>query len=358
MEEETEITFDHSYIYVNHEKFFPIIREQVSDFESLDSANGLLISVNCHEQDLDWNALYSQAEQAVSRGKWIVWELEFNLKEKPLFIEDSSSFFSYGLVIEEFLANLWQPFKEKTLGVSLFRGDVDFAKYFLWTEQHERHFQEKALEYPLLNTDPHSKEFLKRLFSADVFAEYLHRLASFLPDNLLAFCLLDVSSVESSAELSLLLSKERFQHLLLALKKSKVSLGHLNWEEGSCLGGWFGTGAPYFSTVPEIATGVCLPSGEQMSTDVLASLDKTFLELARFNIPFRVIEESKLNDCWDGIDDLIVLSSSVSAQGLRKLQGFLAAGGRVVSVGSSLGVANEVSLPELTKHLSEAEVLF
>ncbi len=351
--EEVEITFDHSYIYVNQEKFFPIIQEQVGDFDPSDSANALLISVKCFDDDIDWDTCYYQAEQAVLKGKWILWELDIKTGNFPMFIQDSALFFSLGLSIEEFLRRLWKPFKEKSLGVSLFRGSTHFTENFLWTEQHEIHYQERILECPLL-----PKHLLRQMFGADVFVEYLHRLASFLPDSLLVFCLIDVSFVKSTAELAFLLSKERFQHILLGLKKCRAPLGHLNWEEGACLGGWVGRGAPYFSSVPEIKTAVCLPLEDKISPEVLSALDAVFLELGRFDVSFRVIDESHLNECWDGIDDLLVLTSSLSSQGLRKLHGFLAAGGRVVSIGALLGLENEISLESFTKNLSEAEVFF
>ncbi len=351
--EDLEITFDHSYIYVNKEKFFPIIQEQTPDSATFDSANGLLISVKCFDEDVDWDTSYAQAEAAAAQGKWIIWELDISPRETPLFLQDSAFFFSLGLAIEEFLRRLWKPFKENSIGVSLFRGSVNFTEAFLWTEQHEEHYAEKAQEYPLL-----PKTLLKQIFAADVLVEYLHRLASFLPDTLLVFCLLDVSFVKSSAELAVLLSKERFQHILLGLKKSRTPLGHLNWEEGACLGGWIGRGAPYFSSVPDIKTAVCLPTGEKISSEVLALLDKTFENLGRFDVPFRIVEENRLNESWDGIDDLLVLTSSLSHQGLRKLQGFLAAGGRIISIGPSLGLESEISLEDFTKHLIEAEVFF
>lgn len=351
---EVEITVDHSYIYVNRKKFFPIIQEQPGDFSNLESTNGVLLTLKKGEEERDLDQLWAQAEAAVASGKWIIWEFDFFSENAPIFIEDSAFFFSLTLEIDAFLERFWEPFKQRTLGVILFRGDVDFSKYFVTTEKHEQYFLEKKQEYPLLAKEP----LLRSLFAADVFSGYLHRLASALPETLLPFCLLDTSSVESSAELAFLLSKERFQHILLALKGARVCLGHLNWEEGACFGGWIGQGSPYFSSVPEIATGVCLPPLEKISRETLSQLEETFKRLSRFDIPFRVVEEEILHECWDGIDDLVVISSSLSLQGMRKLQGFLAAGGRVVCVGGPLGLSHEISIQELTKTLQVAEVLF
>ena len=345
-----EITFDPNYLYVNQEKFFPILREVAGSFDSLDSVNGVVLRVNCaQDSDFQWESVIEMAEEVVANQKWILWELDFHFQEEKVFLQDSASFFSCGIAIDEFVKTLWEPFKERTIGACLFRGGVDFSKYFVWTEQHEQYYLEKTLERPLLQGKPALESFCKKLFAADVFSEYLHRLASFFPEGLLPFCLLDVSMVESSAELALLLSKERFQHLFLALKRSKIPLGYLNWEEGSCLGGWIGRGAPYFSSVLEVNVAVCLPMEERVDSVLIDQLDFVFEELIKAQISYRIIPEVYLNEQWDGIDELIVLGSAVSVQGLRKLKGFLAAGGRVVTSGDLLNLSCEISFSEFLR---------
>jgi hypothetical protein len=362
--QETEVTFDHNYLYINQERFFPIIQEQNLEFENLEAANAILISVPAHPHaDLSWESQYEYAEKAVEKGKWILWELDFGFESSPVFIQDSSLFYSFGIAIEEFAKKLWRPFRHRSLGVCLFRGDVDFSKRFIWTDQHQEFFLEKILDYPFVKEKQseqrdREEECLRNLFAADVFADYLHRLSSFLPESLLPFCLLDVSSVESSAFLSHLLSKERFQHILLALKKAKIPLGHLNWEEGACFGGWIGQYTPYFSAVSQVKIGVCIPSEEKMSQDLYSLFDRVFQEFNQNNIPFRVISEHFLNESWDGIDDLIVLSASLSEQGKRKLCGFHAAGGRIISIGNALNFANEHSWDEYVKTLAPSEAFF
>ena len=338
-----EITFDTNYLYKEGERFFPIIQEK--DPESMDAANGVLILVDALSEE--WEEAYLLAEQAVLQDKWIFWSLDFHFYEKPVFLQDSGAFYALGLVMEEFVKRLLDPFKEKSIGVCLFKDPVDFSRYFVWTELEDQYYEEKKKEMIGLQEEALAKE----LFAADVFSDYLHRLASFLPDSILPFCLLDVSSVESKAFLAFLLSKERFQHLLLALKKSPLPLGHLNWEEGACLGGWIGRGAPYFSSGYELHLGVCIPSQELISEQLLALLDRLLDVLVERGVPFRVITESRLNECWEGLDDLIVLGDFVSDTLLRKLRGFVAAGGRVVTVGESLGLEEEVSFASLQEEI-------
>ena len=73
-----------------------------------------------------------------------------------------------------------------------------------------------------------------------------------------------------------------------------------------------------------------------------------FLELNRLKTPYRIISELYLTEGWDGIDDLIVFGSAVSRQGIRKLRGFLAAGGRVIHAEAPIGLESEISLLEFS----------
>jgi hypothetical protein len=328
---QSEITWDSHYFYLDQEKFFPILQEVRGQLGSLESVNGVVLKVDCFPEEMEgaWDELFHLAQEAVSAQKWIFWDLDFHFQEKKIFLQDTSLFFSFGLAIEEFVKKLWTHFQKETIGASLFRGSIDFVKYFVWTELHEQHYLEQKQES--LHWQKKGEEALsRRFFAADIFSDYLLRLASFFPDSLLPFCLLDVSQVESGAELSFLLSKERFQHLFLALKRSKIPLGYFNWEEGRCLGGWMGRGAPYFLAVPEVNVGVCLPLEEKMDATLLQLLDAVFERLHEAQTPYRVIPEAYLNEQWNGIDELIVFHPFVSPQGERKLKGFLAAGGMIL----------------------------
>jgi hypothetical protein len=304
--EELEIRADHSFIYLNEKRFFPNFGE-----------NGNALSIHIGKE-IDLNFASVKASEAKEQGKMILWELDLELKE--VFIQDTSAFFSRSLTLKEFQEKLLLPFKKETLGVSLFDGDLDFESCFLLTEQYEANYLERKEEYPLRDAS-----FIRRLFAADVFAEYILRLHAFLPDDVLAFCKLDVSLEKNKAKLAYLLSQERFQHLLLIIKGSDLPIGHLCLEK-------------------EVETAVAIPSC--LNEEALSSLEGVFKEMKKRGTPFRVIDELRLNECWDGIDDLIVLSQFLSKQGMRRVQGFLAAGGRIITVGPLLSVSCEVSFEE------------
>ena len=62
-------------------------------------------------------------------------------------------------------------------------------------------------------------------------------------------------------------------------------------------------------------------------------IDACLMELERRGTPYRLIAEMYLTEEWDDLDDLIIFSPLLSKQGLRKVQGFVAAGGRVRKFG-------------------------
>ncbi len=63
-------------------------------------------------------------------------------------------------------------------------------------------------------------------------------------------------------------------------------------------------------------------------------------------IDYRIIPETYLTTEWHGLDYLIVDPDSLSSQGFRKLQGFCAAGGTIVSLGKIMGLPYEILFDE------------
>lgn len=293
---------DHRHFYLEGKKFFPSIHE-------MGNTKVLLIPYLAEDKAIE-NLLIT-AKEIASQGIRILWELELPFAKKPLFIQDTSYFFSLGLWLKELMQKLYIPLAEHTIGVVLFRGSCDFASYFLWTEQQELLFQERITETPGLSTAT-----CKFFFAGDVLAEYLQRLCSFLPDSLPAFCLLDASSI-SLAELAFFATKERFGHLLLGISGSSLPIGHLTWEYYG--DSWVGT------ATPETSVGICLPPLEKIKD---AYLSET-AEVLKSNASMRILTETYLHESWDGLDELIIFPELISPQGKRKVQGFIAAGGLV-----------------------------
>lgn len=207
--------------------------------------------------DLDWSA---QKEQALHSDE-ILWEIDFHLSTSSF--HDQAAFNAYILAIGEF-CKVWKEFADRSKGVILYRGPLDLIR----------------------GIDPDEVE------AANILGDFLHRLASFLPDEAEPYCLFEGSSF-SPAKSAQLMSKERFWHLRLSLEDSQVS------------------------------NGVLLPSDEYCTTEVLEKLEK-LLEM-----PARIIPETRLNEMWDGLDHLYVIEEALSLQGKRHVKGFIAAGGEV-----------------------------
>ncbi len=179
------------------------------------------------------------------------------------FVYDQAAFNSYILALDQF-ARVWKEFAERSKGVILYRGSLDILKKI-----HEDEVE-----------------------AANIFGDLLHRLASFLPDEATPYCLFEHSSF-GKARTAQLLSKVRFCHIQLSLVENKST------------------------------KGILLPSDEACTSEILAKLEALMEKVA----PHRMIPETRLNEMWDGLDEIYVIEEAVSVQGERHLKGFIAAGG-------------------------------
>jgi len=225
--------------------------------------------------DLSW-----KKEEA--EGKRIIWEMDW---KREFSYTDSAFFSSQALALKE----CGRLFLEQTEGVILYRGKAypeieDFDKYQQWLEGK--------------NDTP----FYRNLYSTEVLYEYLHRLGSFLPDTFSIIACLDASNTGSPAEQAYLFSLERAGHLKLDI-----------------------TGASIPTQRQEISRGVCLPPIDGVCIE---TLDLFFLSLEG---DYRIIPESVMNEHWDGLEELVVLEKFLTVRGKRMVQGFIAAGGEVVT---------------------------
>jgi hypothetical protein len=337
------LSLDHTGFYRGGAAFFPKIQSAVFPLEEWSDTVLLKLPASLQD-DLDWSAEKKIAEQVIEMGKAIFWEIDFQFDARKLAPRQSASFFTYGRALEEF-ARFCSPFAEHTFGVCLYRGNAEFLSLFdpkewdeafcEWIEElaetscigHELKVQDREGEW---RYSPVGQHYF-RLFCVDLFASYLQRLVSFLPDSLLPFAFFDASSIESPAVAAQLFSKERFQYLHLGLKGAEFPFVGLALETEMPSAGWCGDrdlasvcrcGSP--------ALALCLPSDAYCDRAILSQLEHLMHTLRRKAIAFRLICEEKLTEEWNGLDRLIVIPESISAQGKRKLQGFIAAGGEVV----------------------------
>lgn len=295
--------------------------------------------------DLDWSVQKQEAAQVIEKGGLLVWKFDFGLDRELFCYTDSMAFQSFTIAIDLFTKTLLAEFKEHTLGVILYQGDTEFFSRISWDGQLQSNLEEwlgqigkKALSLEELYQTEEGNLLLSR-YSASVFSEYLHRLLSYFPDTILAFCLFSLSPNTSFARAVHILSKERFPHVHLGLQGSVYPFANLVWDEES------------MCSLPQKATflGVCMPLDEECSLSSLSDLEEVFNHLQKENIPFRILFESSVHEEWGELEKIIVASSSVSSHGKRKLQGFCAAGGTVVTRGEVLDLMEEISWEDFKK---------
>lgn len=319
-------TADHHGFYRNEASFYPLIQDRAEPL--MNGSNAVVIRLPAHlSDDLNWTGEMQLGSQVASEGKYILWEIDLGLNSFQFTPEDSASFYSFSLALEEFSKKVWPEFQENTFGVSLYRGAFS-----------------PRVSFPVASWERAFAEWFGsdyELFSVQLLSEYLHRLISFLPETVLPFAFIDVTEIRSQSKISQLFSKERFEYLHLALKGAQVPFSGICWEKGFSAQGWLGCAVNAAKTLPEISVGIYLPKDEHIDAILLEQLDRLILELQKKEMPFRIVCEEKLTEQWDGLDQLIVFSSALSIQGKRKLMGFIAAGGTISTVGEPIGLPEE-----------------
>ncbi len=323
-------TADHNGFFLNGDSFYPLIQDGTEPLA--DWSNTVLVRLPAHlSDDLDWSKEKALAAQMIEAGKYLFWEIDLGLCSFQFTPEDSAAFYSFSLAIEEFSKQLWPLFQNHTFGASLYRGSFQPLQSFPMS-QWETAFSEWKGEHGQANYE---------LYCAQALSEYLHRLVSFLPDAVQPFALIDASEFMSASKMSQFFSKARFEHLNLAIRGAKIPFSGICWEGGESAQGWLGT-HPQTSQVHVVPTvGVCLPNDACMLPAVVQRFDSLISDLKEQKTLFRIVPEEKLTEQWDGLDNLIVLSSALSPQGKRKLLGFAAAGGTVLTIGELIGVPEE-----------------
>lgn len=346
-----EISWDRPFYYNGTTPFFPCVSEG-----SLEGYNAVTITLEGGARsDLSWKAQLAQAQEYTKQGYALFWDINLGLFDQlRLPLDHQAQFLSLTLTLEHFRDTLWQEWREHTLGVSIYRGSLDFSRGFKWSSQQlsnlrewiqsaypDKNLLEKeiGLCLPSLDViDPANLvpslygQQLIRLFCRDVLVEYLSLLSTRLPDPLPCYLCLDAQGIDHPLWEAQLLNPECFSHLNLALRNHQLPWN--SWEWGM---------QQLKQTIkPTPSLGICFPPMDCYRLGQFAGFQEALPYLLARQIDFRIIAESDLVTCWDGLDHLIVSRAGLSPQGKRKLQGFCAAGGTVVSSDGEIGLSNEL----------------
>lgn len=258
------------------------------------------------EATLDWREAEARADRLVAKGFYLFWEMDLGLFQgltQPL--SDQTQFLSLTLSITHFLETLWKKFRPQTLGVILYRGSLNPVE-------------------------------------RDQAVAYLKLLANRFPEAVELFLLFDVAEHSSLFEVASLLHPERFSRFHLGVKGSSWPIEGLVWESKEAVSGYLGKELPRMVVPPTCKVGVCLPSVEREGHHAPHQIDAALKGLLARKIPFRLVPEAYLTGEWEELDYLLV-DGEMDGMGLRKLQGFCAAGGTIVCLGKPLQLPHEES---------------
>lgn len=317
--------------------------------------------------NLNWNESRELAKKAIANGFAIFWNIDLGLFDQlNLPIDNQTQLLSLGLSLDHFKTTLWQEFSQYSVGISIFRGHADFSLDFCWNENHitnlrawlKENIQSDELlqtiqDQPLDSLRPnhlYATEIGKKLlalFCRDVSIEYLSLLASRLPDSIPCYLFLDTTSISNDITKQIqLLNPDRYEFLHLALKGTSLPFNSWGWHSHATNQGYVGANFKNISKASDAQIGICLPLGNYYASNQWEGFRTIIDYLFNQKLNFKLIAESQLITQWDGLDYLFYNPEGLSPQGKRKLLGFCAAGGQVVSTGKLLGLPYEIILEE------------
>lgn len=262
------------------------------------------------KDELNWDSFIQEADEK------ILWQLDFGWNTSPLNIWDPASFQSYLLAVEECIKHLQKRFPSKKHSLSFIHLKDSFFKYLIFNERLETRYEEFLASRK-------NNPLLLELFCANLFSEYLHRLASVLPNEYNSLIVVESSPFLNKAFLAQLFCPRRFAHFKQIHFIKKI--------------------VPK-SSQPVI--GLVLPPDDVVNGDIFNQLETVVNILEENKQKFSFIPEELLNESWEGIEYLILSKSTLSSQGMRMLYGFIAAEGHIITIDEKIGCENEISLEE------------
>lgn len=266
-----------------------------------------------------WEEQKAAAQKALDSGFSIFWKFHFGDLSRP--INDKTQFLSLTLGITHFLKSFASLLERDTVGIALFEGSLDWQKSLSWNCVVEDLYSEW-----LQNREKNA--FSKLGFAREVQMNLFCLLQQHIPSSIPCYLLLDGASCSLTlAETLFSAHLSRWSELTPVIKSSDQILSKIGWNR-------LGEGGFYAQDVSTLNagfpgnTGFLLPPDttlDPLPYEQLASEAHVFPSMS-----CRWIEEERLNAEWSDLDRLYYVPSAVSAEGKRKLAGFVAAGGLLV----------------------------
>lgn len=325
------------------------------------------------DSDLNFDKAHALAQKAVNQSLQILWNFDFGLfNELALPLSDTTQYKSLHLALDHFFETLWKTYKEHTIGAVIYEGSVELEKGWPWDPDQWIALQNELLEtfkdpqsfynhssircthfHDLKVCDLEKNEYGKNLLRKHIFksaVDYFEILTAQFPDELLPYVLFDFKSVSSKLLAYQFLQHEAFDFIQLALKNAPIRYPHaMGWEDSHFPNGFIGTHSfekQMMQQEPHL--GVVVPSKGLVDPKKIKEYEE-ILNQIEIMTPMRFIFERQLAADWKGLDDLLVFE--IDPMSKRKLEGFIAAGGRIIHAHSPLGVSEETSYEAYKKNL-------
>lgn len=271
------------------------------------------------KSDLNWTV------PELSPDDQVMWTLDLGLFDRlPFPLSHESQLKSLMLSLNHFADAVWPFVCQNSRGVCLYSGSLDVSGQ-MWNDDHEQGFLRWCREVHCRSEDP----FMRKIYARDLAADYLNLLVGSLPDDIPAFLLFDAGDTPDPFHAMCLLDPERTERFHRAVKNSAVQTRDLIWDDA-------------LSEPPAASVGVYLPHSETYEECSQEAFRHALIGLEQMQLSYRIIAEDHLIRDWDGLDVLLVDPGSVSPFGKRKIMGFSAAGGTIVTLNSS-----DLAVPEL-----------
>lgn len=368
-ERQLKIQWEGSQCFIGGQRFYPKIAPTPEITK--DVHNAVVIRLDGQtKSELNWNEELALADKLIEKGYKVLWSIDLGLFNRlPFSLLNKSQLMTLSIAIEHFLDNVWPKYDDQTIGIILYQGTLDFSCTIPWSEDLLRDLrswlEESYNSIEVLNQqenlslkgfDDINQSVLKEtellhLYTADLCMNYLDILAGRIPEEIACFAFIDATPISSPLLQARMLTAERAEHVRFVVKNGVLPVQDISWDSPASPYGYYASGSDALVDYEKPPLGVCLPEISYVQNPHYEGLNQAMKHLMDEGIPFRVIPEALLTSEWDGLDDLIVTSTGVSVWGHRKLQGFCAAGGRIVTIGSSLEGVEEISFEEwLNQH--------
>ncbi len=355
---------------------FPHIYLGSIESSKLDGFNAVSIYLDARlDSDLNWEKQIELANSYRKKGFKILWEMHFGLfKELHLPLSDTSQYRSLNLAIDYFFESILKNFESDTVGIAIFKGSLDFSHDWLWEvdqvlnfrgwlsdnfrDHHSFTNQVGTICNNLLEADPNelakneNGKNLLRFYCVRAAVDYFALLTSRFESDLLPYLLIDATSLKSSAHVFQLLDQEDFEFIQLALKNAPFeSHNALGWESNPFVSGYIGKEhKTYQKPHIEAQVGIVIPISPIFDCKEIAKYD-IVIEKIKLHKPIKLISERNITVDWQGLEELIVLD--VEQDSKRKLEGFIAAGGEVIT-DNKLNLSLESPLKNYLKSLEKS----